>query len=132
MATNSSPSVLKQIIIPLAVSFIFFAILKQLDGKYRNPYFQERHTKRSAGVVLRGIPIPFFLEKESVRTFTTEERKTIESTYKKQRYINNILENKHWYKNTGIRSTLSTIAWIAFAIGFIGLWEWSNRIFRNR
>jgi hypothetical protein len=132
MASNSIPSVVKFIIIPFAVSLIFFGAIKQLDGRFRNPYFQEQHTKKSAGVILRGIPIPFFLEKESVRTFTAEERKNIETTYKKQRYINNILENKHWYKNNALRSLLSTIAWIAFVIFALASWDAINRVFRTR
>jgi hypothetical protein len=131
MAKKSLPSALKQIVIPIAVSLIFFAVIMQLDGKFRNPYFHDRHTKRSAGVIVRGIPIPFFLEKESCRTFTPEERQAIETDYKKPKYINNILNNKHWYKNTGLRSVLSTIAWISFIIGAIGLWETVNSIFRT-
>ena len=132
MASNSIPSIVKFIIIPFAVSLIFFGAIKQLDGRFRNPYYHSQQTKRSAGVIFRGIPLPFFLEKESVRTFTSEERKDIETTYKKQRYINNILENKHWYKNTGLRSLLSTIAWIAFAIFALASWDAINRAFKNR
>lgn len=132
MTSKSTYIGLKVIGISFVVSIIFFGAIRQLDGRFRNPYFHEQHTKKSAGVILRGIPIPFFLEKESARSFTSEERKNIETTYKKQRYINNILENKHWYKNIALRSLLSTIAWIAFAIFVLASWDAVNRAFKNR
>lgn len=132
MPSNSTNSAMKVIWISFAISILFFGVIKQLDSRFRNPYYHGQQTKRSSGVILRGIPLPFFLEKESKRTFTAEEQKTIENNYKKPRYIKNILENKHWYKNTGLRSLLSTIAWIAFVIFAIGVWDSINRFLKTR
>jgi hypothetical protein len=117
MRKTDSPlkRLLTLVIVPILVCICILRVYFYADNKYHNPYYRS-HESITGGYIIKGIPIPVLHKEEQLPPYSQKQMEAIKSEVGSDVNINNIRNNRKWYKYSALGTFLEIVIFISVII----------------